>query len=104
MVLPREIYHQCLWIVRDMVRMEQMVAATRGGAAGEEGAPALEEARIRLECIRRALLDVPEFYREGILESILVRGCGYADGAHENTWKKWRQRFLYSLAEHLSLY
>jgi len=114
-VLPGAVYHQCLWIVKDMDRLQEVAGASfRGdmlaeddfitaGAAALKRPPEAEEAAFKLDCIHRALLEVPPEYREGVLRSIRVRGAGYEDFAHENTWKRWKQRFIYSLAENLNL-
>lgn len=91
-VLPRAVYYQCVWTVRDMERMEKTAGLDPGETAK------------RLECIRRALLEVPEEYRSGVLKSIAVRGTNAGDFAHENTWKRWRQRFIFRLAKNLGLY
>jgi hypothetical protein len=175
-VLPSAVYHQCIWVVKDMDRLqtiarcgfagemlaEEMVSygevpreaaaygsdvveicgdkpraavtyvnivteseicggtpvetaaysgatleiATCGNTAVEMVpaiSPEQEEAMFKLDCIHHALLLVPEEYREGILYSIRNRGSGYYDFAHENTWKKWKQRFIYALAVNLRL-
>jgi hypothetical protein len=126
-VLPREVYYQCIWIVRDLDRMkglisrrnaeEYLIGADRyrmsrdlpsmvseGTAALKAGRDVLE-AEFKVECINQALLEIPEEYREGVIELIISRG-GKAreDMAHMNTWKKWKQRFIYRLAVNLGLY
>lgn len=97
-VLPREIYYECIWIVRDMARMQEIV--NRTGYEGRE----FEVARDRLECINKALMAVPPEYRRGVMASIENRGGRVMDYAHENTWKKYKQRFVYNLAKNLALY
>lgn len=91
-VLPRAVYYQCVWIVRDMERMEKTPVSE------------LDLTRQRLECIRRAILEIPEEYRSGVLKSVIQRGAPIGDFAHENTWKRWKQRFIYRLAKNLGLY
>lgn len=101
-VLPTPVYHQCIWIIRDMERLS---------AVAEESCltEAVLTARSRLECISSALSAVPAEYRAGILDSICSRG-GSSQGvfmndyACINTWKKWKQIFIYTLARNLSLY
>lgn len=117
-VLPSAVYYQCIWVVKDMERLERVArAGFRAEMVGEpehrygadEGnlacvlLPEQEEAAFKLDCIHRALLLIPEEYREGILTNIQNRGSGYGDYAHENTWKKWKQRFIYALAVNLKL-
>ncbi len=114
-VLPSAVYHQCIWVVKDMARLETVAkqrfaaellaetVASYGVTAEERCPPEQEEAMFKLDCIHHALLLIPEEYREGILHSIQNRGSGYYDFAHENTWKKWKQRFIYALAVNLNL-
>ena len=102
-VLPSEVYYQCLWVVKDMNRLQEIAGMefrremlaedvlTYGNTAMQES-PVAAEAMFKLDCIHRALMEIPEIYREGIIENI-----------HENTWKKWKQRFIYMLAENLRL-
>ena len=75
---------------------------TYGNTAMQES-PVAAEAMFKLDCIHRALMEIPEIYREGIIENIQTRRTGYPCSAHENTWKKWKQRFIYMLAENLRL-
>lgn len=119
LVLPSEVYYQCLWVVRDMERLKELAEEPEceNRVAEEvlqyEGVqfqvnsleipPEVAEAKFKLGCIRRALEVVPETYREAVLQNILQRGGGYNNMAHENTWKKWKQRFIYVLAENLCL-
>ncbi len=115
-VLPREVYHQCIWIVRDMGRMESelnrmsgmIVRDGTGGNAYQDGTPAeikaAEMYRLRLNAIKQALLEIPKEYRAGVLNSIVNRGSTYSDLAHENTWKRWKQRFVFYLAKNLGIY
>lgn len=98
LVLPREVYYECVWIVRGMDRLERMVA---DGGAGN--AVAREEAWVRLYAIRSALEKIPECYREGVLRSVMERGGMVPEGAHENTWKRYKQIFLHELAKQLAL-
>jgi hypothetical protein len=118
LVLPSAVYYQCIWVVKDMVRLEEiakdgfrneMLNESSCGYVAETGSlacallPEQEEALFKLDCIHRAIILIPEEYREGILMNIQNRGSGYGDFAHENTWKKWKQRFIYALAVNLKL-
>ena len=44
------------------------------------------------------------YYRKGIIESVKVRGGGFDEFAHANTWKKWKTRFMQAFAANLGLY
>lgn len=116
-VLPTPVYHQCIWIVRDMDRLREVVNEDRVNRrfivkedSLEYGTDALRrtlsvsEAEFRLECIDRALALVPEELRQGILDSIINRGAGYPEIAHDNTWRLWKQRFIYNLARYMRLF
>lgn len=116
LVLPREVYYECVWIVRGMDRLERMVTdgipeerangvirADRTSEGNEVWEFAREEAFVRLMAIRSALEVIPECYREGVLRSVMERGGRTPEGAHENTWKRYKQVFLHELAKQLAL-
>ena len=65
-------------------------------------AEVLVTARESLRCIRKALQSIPKEYRQSTIDCI-VFGVPYADTAHYNTWRKWRQIFIYELAKNLHL-
>ncbi len=96
-VLPRAVYNQCLWMVRDVNRLVRIV----NSGADPALMPTAAAARERLEAIQAALSFVPEEYREGILDGIINRKN--FGPAHDNTWKRWKQRFIYELAVNLML-
>ncbi|MCQ2567543.1 MAG: hypothetical protein MJ127_03960 [Mogibacterium sp.] len=115
--LPREVYYQCIWTVKDLRRIETLAArlVDRSSFADDEivlfmdetggmqRIEVLEEAARKRECIHAALEVVPEEYREAIIENIVDLRL-YDDNAHSNTYKKWKQRFIYELAGKLNLY
>lgn len=96
-VLPKEVYHQCLWVVRDVERLQALALH-----AADRSLPQCSAARARLEAIYAAMNKIPEEYRQGIFDQIVNREP-FKNGAHENTWKKWKQRFLYELAINLMI-
>ncbi len=87
-LLPFSVYMQTLWCVRDYHRLKSL---------------SNENAVEKLEAINNALEQVPEPYREGILGNIIFHS-NYGDFAHENTWKLWKQRFVYYVANNLGIY
>lgn len=115
--LPREVYYQCIWTVKDLRRIETLAArlVDRSSFADDEivlfmdetggmqRIEVLQEAARKRECIHAALEVVPEEYREAIIENIVDLRL-YDDNAHSNTYKKWKQRFIYELAGKLNLY
>ena len=104
--LPKEVYYRCLWVVRDAERLRNLVKA------GEDYSPeriheykavtedVLRQAAADLGCVSRALLKIPEVYRYGIIDNITEKTT-FGDYAHINTWKRWKQVFLYELAREL---
>lgn len=86
-VLPFSVYMQTLWCVRDYERLKEINN---------------QSALKRKNAIDRALDEIPESYREGIMKNILFR-ANYGDFAHENTWKLWKQRFVYYAANYLGI-
>ena len=97
MKLPDCVYHQCLWIVRDMDRLNEV-------AGSEYVSLEVTVARERIRCISSALESVPVEFRAGILENIVKRGSGFGAFASNNTWRRWKQIFLYTFARNLGLY
>ena len=89
--LPREVYYQCVWMIRDMERLEEI-------------AMRVDDAIVKLDCLRRALEEIPDYYRQGVISSVKIRGGGFDDFAHINTWKKWKMRFMHAFATNLGLY
>ena len=92
-VLPRPVYYQCIWIVRDMDRMRQLIQNRPESAA---------LCREKLAAIDAALSFIPHEYRDGIITNIVDKRA-FGDGANINTWKKWKQRFIFELATNLSM-
>lgn len=86
-LLPFPVYMQCLWFVRDYERLSKIKG---------------ERAAAKIKAIDRALEEIPEDYRQGIFENILFHSK-FSDLAHENTWKIWKQRFVYYVASNLDL-
>ena len=64
----------------------------------------IDDAIVKLDCLRRALEEIPDYYRQGVISSVKIRGGGFDDFAHINTWKKWKMRFMHAFAANLGLY
>lgn len=93
--IPREVYYQCLWLARDAVRLEELAANANRSSIGKASAN-------RLDAINRAKEAVPEEYREAVMGNIIY-GTKFPDFAHDNTWRKWKKRYIYQLAVELEL-
>lgn len=112
--LPKAVYHQCMWIVRDIDRLYRLDAMNRHGQREDElvfyedencstiSNEVTKEASWKIGCIKEALTKIPEEYRIDTLDSI-VDGVRPSAIAHENTWKKWRRVFISELAYNLRL-
>ena len=112
--IPRNIYYQCLWTVKDIERLRRLEAIGEYSQKNNEivyfvdedeiicNPEVIEQAKWKLECIRKALGKIPEEYRKATIESIELN-MPYGDMAHENTWRKWRQIFMCELAKNLYL-
>ena len=88
--LPKAVYYQCVWTVRDIDRLKLICEDD-------------EYARFRLGAIYKSLEVVPLEYREDVLGSVAYYGKGCSDNAHENTWKRWKKAFITELAFNLKL-
>lgn len=112
--VPKAVYYQCIWIIKDLDRLRRLEAADRYNHSEDEfvffvdeeevirDAGVLTQARFKLDCVRSALGLVPEEYRQKTLDSIIY-GIPFDDMAHENTWRRWRQFFIRELAKNLML-
>ena len=112
--LPKAVYYQCMWTVKDYDRLKRLSMAEDVGFGENElvfseldedvvvNREVLKQAKFKLRCIRMALEQVPEEYRQGTLDSI-VYDLDYSSMAHENTWRKWRRVFIRNLASRLCL-
>ena len=115
--LPKAVYYQCLWVVKDIDRLYRLEAMYRHETEEKQpgditfyedencmaiSEPVLQQAVWKLKCIKDALLAIPYEYRmetiEGIVDGIMPIGI-----AHENTLKKWRRVFIKELAYKLNL-
>ena len=113
--LPREVYYRCLWTVRDVTRLRQLAdtaSIVTGSVSGsldredDDTYMILSERVVRqaasdVRCIQSALEHVPDVYRKGIMDNIVMR-IPFDDLAHPNTWKRWKLVFLYELARELN--
>ncbi|MBQ3370813.1 MAG: hypothetical protein IJG48_07355 [Mogibacterium sp.] len=112
--VPKEVYYQCVWLIKDMDRLRKLEAVSNYAAGEDElvffvddeevikDPEVLERAKWRLNCIRRAVIKIPAEYRQSTLDCISYN-VPYGDMAHENTWRKWRQVLIWELAKNLFL-
>ena len=115
--MPRPVYNQCLWIVRDYKRLIEMDKYIRENipdgehsfvyyADSSEGLlkkEVLENARFQIKCVEESFSVIPEEFRKGIYENIAEK-VPFDFDTSINTWKKWKSRFIKQLAQKLNLY
>ena len=112
--VPKAVYYQCIWLIKDIERLKRIEAVSRVPKYEDELVFFVDDedvvldetvvrlAREKLKCIRRALQMLPEEYRQSTLDCIVL-GIPFADTAHYNTWRRWRQIFICELAKNLHL-
>jgi len=113
-VLERPLYQQTLWFIRrypsfkekynDSIRLGGSMAGgpkpSLPGSSVENAAMRRVTISIQIDVVDRALAKIPEGYRQGVFEYVVYRKR-YPDYASLNTWKMWKQRFVYYVAEEL---
>ncbi|MBQ3291473.1 MAG: hypothetical protein IJH43_03765 [Mogibacterium sp.] len=111
--IPKDVYYRCVWLIRDSIRLERITEACCPGNEAGNGSDEKDEAVIidenvirraetELTSINKALHKIPEAYRREIIANIIYKSP-FSDIAHPNTWKKWKQIFIYELAHELHL-
>lgn len=96
--IPRSIYFECIWIIRDKKRLERILASNI-----DEYGEVERNAYYKLDAIHRAILKIPAEYRGVILRSITYGIKNTNIYIHENTIKKYKREFIYNLAKNLAL-
>jgi len=115
--LPREVYLQTLWQIRDYDRLCQKYAETvTESPAPSDGTPRAKgitsdptyQKAVKLEHIGRVILAietardmVPEEYRPGVWASVMYREP-YPIDADRTTYGRWKSKFVYTVAEKLN--
>ncbi len=114
--LPNTLYHRVMSVIRDYDRQIEEIddilfgtshsdVVVSGGIAGKP----TEEMVIRLSkyerdtsAVERALDKIPYEYQQGVFDNIRY-GKRFPDTAHYNTWLRWKQRFIFLVAQNLDL-
>ena len=112
--MPRDRYLQAKYAVKSYERLQteyrellyrSTTASGRGGRVSDPTAYAGErrkELGDRLTAIDRAFAQIPEEYRQGVLDHIRYGGR-YPCTAGEATWARWTRRVLYCVAKYLNI-
>lgn len=110
--LPHNVYMQCLYAVRDYDRtkkeMDDILYASPGPSDGmprgsgtsdptSSKATKREFLQRRCEDIEQALMTIPSEYRRGVMNGTMY-GC-FPNDANPETYRRWRRRFLYQIAQ-----
>lgn len=114
--LPRTLYRRVMSVIRDYDRQIEEVdeilfgtahsdVTVSGGIAGkptEAMAIRLSKYARDIDAVEKALEKIPEEYRAAVFDNIRY-GKRFPDTAHYNTWLRWKQRFIYLVAQKLDL-
>ena len=115
--LPKTLYRRVLSVIRDYDRQRQEInnilygtpdrddIAVAGGLPGdptENRAIRLSQYQNDIEAVEKALKKIPEEYRKAVFNNIKY-GERFPDTASYRTWLRWRQRFVWYVAEKLNL-
>ena len=107
---------QCLYAVRDYTRLKEEInniiyysptldgqphRNTPSDITGEK-AVRIAEYNSKCDAIDNALAQLPPEYRKGVFNNI-TSGSRYPYDAGEATYRRWKYRFIYSVAENLKL-
>ena len=116
--LPKAVYYQALYAVRDYDRLcgeyqdilyssapsaDGQPRGTKIGNPTDQKAERLIEVSEKLDAIERALEHVPEEYRKGVFDNVR-KNSAYPYIAGRETWGRHRRRFLYHVAKNLHLF
>ena len=126
--LPHNVYMQCLYAIRDYDRLKKEIDdiihsspdryttyldtingeatecrayITPGSVAGDptqDKAIRIEAINERCRSVERALARIPAEYRKGVLDNIMY-GVGYPNDADPETYRRWRRRVIYYVAQ-----
>lgn len=114
--LPKNVYYQALYAVRDYARLRNEYNEMLYRSSTPDGQPhstmpgdptgrlavRISELSDKLTAIDRALHMIPEEYRRGVADNVMY-GCRYPYTACMKTWSNYRRKFLFYTAKYLRL-
>lgn len=114
-ILPRSIYNQTLWLIRDYDRLKREYHDIIDETPYNDGQPRgtntsdptaqkaikLESVSERLKAIEQAEIQIPEEYRKHVLNNVLYGTRYPLDYANKNTWSIYRCRFINFVAKNM---
>lgn len=115
-ILPRTVYHQTLWRIRDYYRLKECaedLLEQRGEQSGQPksntpsdivGNTVMKRDKYlndvyQIDC---AIKEIPEEYRRGVWNSIHF-GDAYPQYAARATYGRYKAKFIYKVAERFNL-
>ena len=107
-ILPRTLYHQTVWQIRDYYRLkEQADAILEESPPPPDGQPhgtsiGDQVAVKAIRLIEKEKQMIPKEYRDGVWNNILF-GTAYPDDADRSTYGRYKSKFVYSVARGLYL-
>lgn len=113
--LQKETYMKTMWFIREYYSIKDRYESILGKSSTPDGQPrgtaigdptgqtaiAISELSTRLNAIVGGLETIPKEYRAAIFDNIVNRQP-YPDVAGRKTWKKWRKRYVYAVAENMN--
>lgn len=117
-ILPRAVYHQVLWKIRDYYRLKEEAAALLElSAVSMDGMPKSstqnpdkigevvskrEQLLHDVACIDRSLKAIPQEYRKGVWDNIQY-GAAFPLDADRTTYSRRKSKFIYTVAHELGI-
>lgn len=116
-ILPRALYHQTLWQIRDYYRLQEKAknilyespappdGMPKGGDIGDEVSTKSIRRELVTDTIRvieECLKQIPEEYRAGIWNNIQF-DAAFPSDAHRSTYGRYKSMYVYTVAHDLFL-
>ena len=116
-ILPRELYNQTIWQIRDYHRLKDQAEAIleaspepsdgqpKGNGTGntvENKAIKRERLLCTIQIIEESKASIPIEYREGVWNNVLFRQP-FPEDADRSTYGRYKSKFVYEVAKKLFL-
>ena len=116
-ILPRTIYNQTIWQIRDYYRLKELAEAIleespppadgqpKGNSTGDliaSKAIRRERAISIIKIIDEEKSCIPKEYREGVWDNI-IHGAAYPKTADRSTFGRYKSKFVYEVARRIFL-
>lgn len=115
-ILPRTVYHQTIWRIRDYYRLKERADDVIQGSVDNDGMPrskdpgspvmraVMQRERLieEISHIDKALTEIPKEYRKGVWDNIQF-GSPYPMYADRSTYGRYKSKFIFLVAEGMGL-